>query len=287
MSPDSALLFLYNTVDLLAMKGSMEFHNDAYKLMIRLFEWKNVQMEMWLSILWESRRLTHALCVSPVNDALIMTSPGFSGEQFSHNNHKPYMSDITVDDVKEAAFKLISNVPGTNYSFFIAGHLFYDLCERLIANGCLFEALSYAKEAHRLRTKLFKEKFMYTVEKQSENCTGGGSDMQKHTYGLSDVRMQKSIACEVWSFDTHSQDMDACYLSPWKILQCYLESTLQVGTIHELIGNGIEAEMFLRWGKDISCSQSLPLFIVAFSSVLGVLGSVRKGTSKCQTCFET
>ncbi|XP_011008695.1 PREDICTED: separase [Populus euphratica] len=304
MSPDSALLFLYNIVDLLAMKGSMEFHNDIYKLMIRLFEWKNVQLEMCLSILWESRRLTHALCVSPVNDALIMTSPGFSGEQFRSidswihclkgsppllvgfqqnfsylftnfhcdpDNHKPYKSDITVDDVKEAAFKLISSVPATSYSFFIAGHLYYDLCERLIANGRLFEALSYAKEAHRLRTKLFKDKFMYTVEKQSENCTGAGSDMQKHTYGLSDVRMQKSIACEVWSFDTLPQDMDACYLSPWKILQCYLESTLQVGTIHELIGNGIEAEIFLRWGKDISCSQCLPLFIVAFSSVLGKL----------------
>lgn len=304
MSPDSALLFLYNIVDLLAMKGSMEFHNDIYKLMIRLFEWKNVQLEMCLSILWESRRLTHALCVSPVNDALIMTSPGFSGEQFrsidswihclkgsppllvgfQHNfsylftnfhcdpdNQKPYKSDITVDDVKEAAFKLISSVPATSYSFFIAGHLYYDLCERLIANGRLFEALSYAKEAHRLRTKLFKEKFMYTVEKQSENCTGAGSDMQKNTYGLSDVRMQKSVACEVWSFDTLPQDMDACYLSPWKILQCYLESTLQVGTIHELIGNGIEAEIFLRWGKDISRSQCLPLFIVAFSSVLGKL----------------
>ncbi|KAF9685049.1 hypothetical protein SADUNF_Sadunf03G0013900 [Salix dunnii] len=304
MSPDSALLFLYNIVDLLAMKGSMEFHNDAYKLMIRLFEWKNVQLETWLSILWESRRLTHALCVSPINDALILTSPVFSREQvksidswihclkgsppllvgFQHSfsylftnlpcgldNHKPYKSDITVDDVKEAAFKLISGVPGTSYSFFIAGHLYYDLCERLIANGCFFEALLYAKEAHRMRTKLFKEKFMYTIEKQLENCTGGGGDMQKHTYGLSDVRMQKSIACEVWSFDTHSQDMDACYLSPWKILQCYLESTLQVGTIHELIGNGIEAEMFLRWGKDISCSQCLPLFIVAFSSVLGKL----------------
>ena len=121
----------------------MEFHSDAYKLMSRLFEWKNVQLEMWLSILWESRRLTHALCVSPINDALIMTSPGFSGEQFRSidswihclrgsppllvgfqhsfsylftnlpcgpNNHKPYMSDITVDDVKEAAFKLISDV---------------------------------------------------------------------------------------------------------------------------------------------------------------------------------
>lgn len=304
MSPDSALLFLYNIVDLLAMKGSMEFHNGIYKLMIRLFEWKNVQLEMCLSILWESRRLTHALCVSPVNEALIMTSPGFSGEQFrsidswihclkgsppllvgfQHNfsylftnfhcdpdNHKPYKSDITVDDVKEATFKLISSVPATSYSFFIAGHLYYDLCERLIANGRLFEALSYAKEAHRLRTKLFKEKFMYTVEKQSENCTGAGSDMQKHTYGLSDVRMQKSVACEVWSFDTLPQDMDACYLSPWKILQCYLESTLQVGTIHELIGNGNEAEIFLRWGKDISRSQCLPLFIVAFSSVLGKL----------------
>ncbi|KAJ7002733.1 separase [Populus alba x Populus x berolinensis] len=304
MSPDSALLFLYNIVDLLAMKGSMEFHNGIYKLMIRLFEWKNVQLEMCLSILWESRRLTHALCVSPVNEALIMTSPGFSGEQFrsidswihclkgsppllvgfQHNfsylftnfhcdpdNHKPYKSDITVDDVKEATFKLISSVPATSYSFFIAGHLYYDLCERLIANGRLFEALSYAKDAHRLRTKLFKEKFMYTVEKQSENCTGAGSDMQKHTYGLSDVRMQKSVACEVWSFDNLPQDMDACYLSPWKILQCYLESTLQVGTIHELIGNGNEAEIFLRWGKDISRSQCLPLFIVAFSSVLGKL----------------
>jgi separase len=130
-------------LSVLCIQGSMEFHNEIYKLMIRLFEWKNVQPEMCLSILWESRRLTHALCVSPVNDALIMTSPGFSGEQFrsidswihclkgsppllvgfQHNfsylftnfhcdpdNHKPYKSDITVDDVKEAAFKLISSV---------------------------------------------------------------------------------------------------------------------------------------------------------------------------------
>jgi separase len=45
---------------------------------------------------------------------------------------------------------------------------------------------------------------------------------------------------------------------------------MQVGIIHEIIGNGAEAETFLIWGKNISCLQSLPLFIVAFSCVLGI-----------------
>lgn len=44
----------------------------------------------------------------------------------------------------------------------------------------------------------------------------------------------------------------------------------QIGIIHEITGNGAEAETFLIWGKNISCSQGLPLFIVAFSSVLGM-----------------
>ncbi|QCD84813.1 separase [Vigna unguiculata] len=32
-------------------------------------------------------------------------------------------------------------------------------------------------------------------------------------------------------------------------MQCYLESTLQVGIIHEMIGYGAEAETYLKWGK--------------------------------------
>lgn len=44
----------------------------------------------------------------------------------------------------------------------------------------------------------------------------------------------------------------------------------QVGIIHELVGNGVEAEAFLLWGKSISCTQCLPQFIVAFSSILGM-----------------
>lgn len=49
-----------------------------------------------------------------------------------------------------------------------------------------------------------------------------------------------------------------------------LSHNLQVGIIHEIIGNGAEAEAVLQWGKTISCSQSLPLFTIAFCSVLGI-----------------
>lgn len=37
-----------------------------------------------------------------------------------------------------------------------------------------------------------------------------------------------------------------------------------------MIGNGVEAESFLLWGKSISCSQNLPLFEATFSSILGM-----------------
>jgi hypothetical protein len=56
--------------------------------------------------------------------------------------------------------------------------------------------------------------------------------------------------------------LDCCY----ELMIIYM----QVGIIHEIIGNGAEAETFLIWGKNISCLQSLPLFIVAFSCVLGI-----------------
>lgn len=48
---------------------------------------------------------------------------------------------------------------------------------------------------------------------------------------------------------------------------------IQVGTIYETIGNGSDAENFLKWGKEISCQQNLSLFIIAFSSVLGITSS--------------
>ncbi|KAJ4717002.1 putative Separase [Melia azedarach] len=305
MLSENTMLLLYNVVDLLSIKGCIEFHQDIYKLMIRLFKWKNVPLEKCLFILWESRRLSHALCVSPVNDAFLINLAEQCGEPsksvdfwisclkesqplligfqqsflflFANSSHGCYnrtssvQSGITINDVKEAASELISSVPLPLRSVFLVGYLYYDLCERLIANGRLFEALSYAKEAHRLRTQLFQEKFSYSVEEQVEIYDEAGDNSQKPTYGPKKFKIARSVASEVWSFDASSWNVDDCYLSPWNVLQCYLESTLQVGIIHELVGNGVEAETFLVWGKSISCSQSLPQFIVAFSSVLGKL----------------
>ncbi|CAH9052128.1 unnamed protein product [Cuscuta europaea] len=58
-------------------------------------------------------------------------------------------------------------------------------------------------------------------------------------------------------------------LTPWNVLQCYLESTLQVGIISEILGNEDVAKDYLQSGKVMSCSQSLPLFIVSFSCIIG------------------
>ncbi|XP_020532873.1 separase isoform X2 [Jatropha curcas] len=302
---DSVLPLLYNIVDLFSVKGSTEFHHDIYKLIIRLFEQKELPLEKFLPILWESRRLSHALCVSPVSDELLLNLSRDYGEQFksagfwmdclkgfphslvgfqqnfsylfssvpcgSCNHETSFQLAITVDDVKQAVHELISRVPMTSCSVFFAGNLYYDLSEKLTATGHLFEALYYAKEAHRLRTKLFQEKFTYSVDQQNEKHIEYRDHSQKPTYGLCNLRLNKSIVSEMWYSDSNLSDLDACYLSPWKVLQCYLESTLQVGSIHERLGNGSEAEAFLLWGKGISCQQSLSLFIVAFSSVLGKL----------------
>lgn len=120
----------------------MDFHPDIYRLMSRLFKLKNVPLENCLAMLWECRRTTHALCVSPVNEAFIELSEHcgghsksfdfwvhclrgsrplilgfqqsfsflFSNSQGSCNHESSFISDITVDEVKEAAFELISTV---------------------------------------------------------------------------------------------------------------------------------------------------------------------------------
>lgn len=305
MVSENTMLLLYNVVDLLSLKGFIEFHNNIYKLMLRLFKCKNVPLEKYLSILWESRRLSHALCISPVNDAFLVNLAEQCGELsksiefwmgclqgsqpllvgfqqsllflFANSSHGCYIRKssvqpcITINDVKEAASELISSVPVTPRSVFLVGYLYYDLCERLIANGRLLEALSYAIEAHRLRTQLFQEKFSYSVENSVKEYNDAGDISQKLHSSPKGFKPSSSVASEVWSFDASSWNVDGCYLSPWNVLQCYLESVLQVGIIHELVGNGVEAEAFLLWGKSISCTQSLPQFIVAFSSILGKL----------------
>lgn len=143
---------------------------------------------------------------------------------------------------------------------------------------------------------------MFSSERQPKKYNEGGI-CQELTYSIHDMHMQRSVASEVWLFDTSSCDLESYYLSPWNALQCYLESTLQVflplsvnlvkvqvwtyllltldlnldlpynlqvGVILEIIGKGAEAEGFLQFGKAFSCSQSLPLFTIVFSTVLGI-----------------
>ncbi|XP_040366322.1 separase isoform X3 [Rosa chinensis] len=305
MVSENTMMLLYNIIDLLSIKGHMDYYHDIYRLLIRLFNWKNIPLEKCLVRLWECRRVSHALCTSPVNDALIMSLSDHFGELpksidfwidclkgsqqlvigFQHNfsflfanlpwgpcNHASlFRCEITVDEVKKDALELISSVPVSSQSAYVAAYLYYDLCERLVSNGQLVEALSYAMEAHQLRLELFQKKFAYSFVRKAEKYNETRDTYQNFTLEDHNLEVKRSVAREVWSFDTSSCNLENCYLSPYNVLQCYLESTLQVGIIHEIVGNGAEAEVVLQWGKTISCSQSLPLFAVAFCSVLGKL----------------
>lgn len=46
--------------------------------------------------------------------------------------------------------------------------------------------------------------------------------------GIDKMEVNMSVAREVFLFDSITWDLKDNYLSPWKIMQCYLESTLQV-----------------------------------------------------------
>ncbi|XP_058750289.1 separase-like isoform X2 [Vicia villosa] len=301
---DSIMILLYNIIDLLHLKGFMELFNDAYRLLIRIFKLKSISTEKWLTLLWESRRFSHALCVSPVDEAFILNSldefSGLSNVNFWMHNLKGNQSsligfqqnfsfllasshrsscdhgssfqvEITVDEVQKAALKLISNEPAPSHCTFLAGYLYSDLCQRLVANGKLIEALSFAKEAHRLHAKLFKVKFRRNFQKNNEENIVEVDFLKNLMDGVDKIQVGKSVVREVFLFDYISWDSKDNYLSPWKIMQCYLESTFQIGVIYEIIGDAIEAETYIQWGKAISCSLQLPLFIVAFSSLLGKL----------------
>ncbi|CAJ1963611.1 unnamed protein product [Sphenostylis stenocarpa] len=252
---DSLMILLYNIIDLLQLKGFMELINDAYRAVIKMFKWKNIPIEKWLTLMWESRSLCHALCVSPVNEEFIINSL----DENSCNHGSSFQTDITIDEVQKAALALISNVPVPSHSAFLAGCLFYDLCPRLVANGQLIEALSSAKEAHRLLAKLFQRKFTHNVQQHNEEDNVIVDSSKNVMDAVENIGLNLSVAREIFLFDSISWDLEDSYLSAWKVMQFYLESTLQVGILHEMIGDGAEAETYLKWGKAISCSLKLPL----------------------------
>ncbi|XP_052490247.1 separase isoform X2 [Gossypium raimondii] len=308
MVSGNTLQLLYNVLDLLSVKGYTKLHSSIYKLIIRIYKLNNVELGICVANLWECRRLSHALCVSPVNESFITnlsehcggssksvdfwmhslsgSQPGLLGFQqnltcffnnFNHGLKNPesdIQSAVSANNVNLVASELIASDPVRSHSLFLAGYLYYDLCERQICRGRLFEGLSYAKEAFRLRSQLFKRKFTFSIEALVEKYNESGEIgeiAQTAINGPKTLQVHRIVASELWSFDSSSSNLCGCYLSPWNVLQCYIESILQVGCINEMIGNGVEAESFLLWGKSISCSQNLPLFEATFSSILGKL----------------
>ncbi|GMI87982.1 EXTRA SPINDLE POLES, RADIALLY SWOLLEN 4, homolog of separase, HOMOLOGY OF SEPARASE 1 [Hibiscus trionum] len=308
MVSGSTLQLLYNILDLLSVKGYTTLHSNIYKLIMRIYKLNNVELGKCAANLWECRRLSHALCVSPVNESFITnlseqcgetskavdfwiqclsgSQPGLIGFQqnvtcffnnFTNglkNDESNVQSAVSANNVNLVVSELTASDPVRSHSLFLAGYLYYDLCERHISSGQLFEGLSYAKEAFRLRSQLFKRKFTFSIEEHvGKGCESGDIDdiAQKAIIGPKNLQVHRIVASEIWSFDSSSSNLCGSYLSPWNVLQCYLESILQVGCINEMAGNGVEAESFLLWGKSISCSQSLPLFEAMFSSILGKL----------------
>ncbi|GMH28096.1 hypothetical protein Nepgr_029939 [Nepenthes gracilis] len=303
MGCEHMLFLLYHVLDLLSMMGNLSFHSDIYGLMLKLFNRMDISSEKCLLILWEFRRLSHALCVSPISEEFIknLSKPYYDDfksidfwmscmkdsrpllvgfrQNFSylssyfplafHSKDHSLQSDVMVAEVNEIVAHLISTVPVPSCSAFLAGHLCYDLSERYFYTGQLVEALYCAKEAHRLRSKLLQEHFEYLFEHMKPKYSETGEVIHKQPFCVSYFRVCNREAAKVWPSNAVSWDSDGCILTPWNVLQCYLESTLQVGVIHETIGNGMEAEALFHLGKAISCLQGLPLLTVVFSSALG------------------
>ncbi|MCH98542.1 separase-like [Trifolium medium] len=138
-----------------------------------MYKRKEFSIGKRMTLLWESRRLSHPLCVSPVDiDSINKLGDDSSKVQdivsyisyleekksasigFQQNflflfpnsygssdgqDDNSFPREITVDEVCKAARELISTVQSDSISTFLGGYLYLDLCERLVANGKLVE----------------------------------------------------------------------------------------------------------------------------------------------------
>ncbi|KAL6517690.1 hypothetical protein OROMI_033391 [Orobanche minor] len=272
---EDMLYLWYQLIDLLSIKGYLEIHPSLYDVVIKLFNAKNLSLAKTVSELWKNKRLSHALCASPVDHMFIETISKHQSQLYNcaefwrmcMEELKPLVvgSHPINNEIKQAASLLISNVPLSSCSIFLSSNLYYDLSERLISSGRITQALTYAKEAHHLRSKLLQQKFEYSVEKITETFNENGMIIEKSYYGITTFKVTDTAVTK------GSCNYEGGALTPWNVLSCYLESILQVGCVQEILGNVSEAEMLLQWGRNVSQFQGLPLFEISFSSMLGKL----------------
>ncbi|EMS65712.1 Separin [Triticum urartu] len=188
----------------------------------------------------------------------------FFSQSCEHSFGNQFGFNASVDEIDKVASSLVSEGPSGNQSTYLAGCIYYDLSERLLSRGQVLQAISYGREALQLRKKLLKKKFKFNLGKfvSGESQYSGGQ-------GFVSLEAWGPTMAGIWPDCTRPSSMRDSFLTPWNVLRCYLESILQVAVMHELVGNGAEAEVLLRIGKEISCFQGLPIFAVVFTSVLG------------------
>ncbi|XP_047080035.1 separase-like [Lolium rigidum] len=297
---ETLLPLLCSLVDLLAMKGCFELQFELCKLIIMIWKEENLPLEKLFSMLFINGRLNHACCHLPMDQKFVSYVAQHLGVDchntiFWRNCFKgdyPSLSmflqrlwpvdffsqsceqsfeiqfglNASVDEIDKVASSLVSEVPSSNQSTYLAGCIYYDLSERLLSRGQPLQAISYGREALQLRKKLLKKKFKFNLGKfisRENQCSGGQGFVSLEAWG--------PTMAEIWPDCTRRSSMGDSFLTPWNVLRCYLESILQVAQMHELIGDGAEAEVLLRTGREISCFQGLPVFAVVFTSELGQL----------------
>ncbi|KAL0912981.1 hypothetical protein M5K25_016406 [Dendrobium thyrsiflorum] len=286
-SVKSTISILCHTLDLLSLKGFVAFHFDMHTLIDIFCKFENFSVEKCLAMLWTGRRLGHSLCTSPIHPDLLsrisqlpdnnLNSMAFWTKSLKSSSYSLLMflqsfllpdsilneesfeqiqglcsCKLTVEDVKMVASSLLLNVSAKNEMYFFAGQIYYDLAERLLAGGRVFEGLSFAKEALNLRYKVLRKKFNVSNKKPVEHADSSTTNVELDHLCL---ELLGSAINEVWR-DTIN--LERCTLGPWIILNCYLESILQ-------------AEQLFLTGKRFSILQYLPNFQIAFNCALGQL----------------
>lgn len=68
-------------------QGCCSFSRELFKLMIGHFNSKNLEPRKYVTLLWESRRMSHALCFSPISEAFVTVLSEHHGEIFKSMNH--------------------------------------------------------------------------------------------------------------------------------------------------------------------------------------------------------
>ncbi|OQU85801.1 hypothetical protein SORBI_3004G312400 [Sorghum bicolor] len=282
-------------VDLLSMKGCFELQFKLCKVMIMMWKQEKLPLEKLLSLLVTNGRLSHACCYLPLDERFLSIATehldvhshhinfwinGFEGDDPSvsmflqrmlpsdllipQSCKHPFGKQLSFDDVSKAASSLVSEVTSNDQSIFLASCLYYDLSERLYSRGELFQAFSYAKESLHLRKKLLKKKF------KLKSGISGNMERKPCRQDFS-LEVCGPTIVEIWPDSSRSASMRDSFLTPWSVLRYYLESTLQVAMMYELIGNAAEAEVHLRTGKEISNFHGFPVFCIVFTSCLGQL----------------